>query len=87
MKTRLIDEKKTEDTNKLLVRKISWVSENVRMTKFEPLLHQEDSDRQKRGFPFPNCKQMFTAFFWVLIDLMVELLVLIIEPLDNQTES
>jgi hypothetical protein len=32
-------------------------------------------------------KAHYQAFFWVLIDLIVELLVLIIKPFDNQTES
>jgi hypothetical protein len=32
-------------------------------------------------------KAYYQAFFWVLIDLIVELLVLIIKPFDNQTES
>jgi hypothetical protein len=31
-------------------------------------------------------KTHYQAFFWVLIDLIVELLVLIIKPFDNQTE-
>jgi hypothetical protein len=29
----------------------------------------------------------YQTFFWVLIDLIVEFLVLIIKPFDNQTES
>ena len=38
--------------------------------------------------PPPLCgKDYYQAFFWVLIDLIVELLVLIIKPFDNQTES
>jgi hypothetical protein len=32
-------------------------------------------------------KAYYQAFFWVLIDLIVELLVLIIKPFDNQKES
>jgi hypothetical protein len=32
-------------------------------------------------------KAHYQDFFWVLIDLIVELLVLIIKPFDNQTES
>jgi hypothetical protein len=32
-------------------------------------------------------KSYYQAFFWVLIDLIVELLGLIIKPFDNQTES
>ncbi len=32
-------------------------------------------------------KVYYQAFFWVLIDLIVELLGLIIKPFDNQTES
>jgi ribosomal protein S27AE len=32
-------------------------------------------------------KAHYQAFIWVLIDLIVELLVLIIKPFDNQTES
>jgi hypothetical protein len=32
-------------------------------------------------------KPYYQAFFWVLIDLIVELLGLIIKPFDNQTES
>jgi hypothetical protein len=32
-------------------------------------------------------KDYYQAFFWVLIDLIVELLSLIIKPFDNQTES
>jgi hypothetical protein len=32
-------------------------------------------------------KAYYQAFFWVLIDLIVELLVLIMKPFDNQTES
>jgi hypothetical protein len=32
-------------------------------------------------------KAHYQTFFWVLIDLIVELLVLIIKPFDNQTES
>jgi hypothetical protein len=32
-------------------------------------------------------KAYHQAFFWVLIDLIVELLGLIIKPFDNQTES
>ena len=34
----------------------------------------------------PN-KDYYQVFFWVLIDLIVELLGLIIKPFDNQTES
>jgi hypothetical protein len=38
--------------------------------------------------PFPrSTKAYYQAFFWVLIDLIVELLVLIIKPFDSQTES
>ena len=43
------------------------------------LLHSE----KKR----PWTKDYYQAFFWVLIDLIVELLGLIIKPFDNQTES
>jgi hypothetical protein len=32
-------------------------------------------------------KAYYQAFFWVLIDLIVELLGLIIKPFDNQIES
>jgi hypothetical protein len=32
-------------------------------------------------------KDHYQAFFWVLIDLIVELLGLIIKPFDNQAES
>jgi hypothetical protein len=32
-------------------------------------------------------KAYYQAFFWVLVDLIVELLVLIIKTFDNQTES
>jgi hypothetical protein len=32
----------------------------------------------------PNFKVYYQDFFWVLIDLIVELLGLIIEPFDNQ---
>jgi hypothetical protein len=32
-------------------------------------------------------KDYYQAFFWALIDLIVELLGLIIKPFDNQTES
>jgi hypothetical protein len=32
-------------------------------------------------------KDYYQAFFWVLIDLIVELLGLIIKPFDNQVES
>jgi hypothetical protein len=32
-------------------------------------------------------KDYYQAFFWVLIDLIVELLGLIIKPFDNQAES
>jgi hypothetical protein len=34
-----------------------------------------------------STKDYYQAFFWVLIDLIVELLGLIIKPFDNQTES
>jgi hypothetical protein len=34
-----------------------------------------------------GAKAYYQAFFWVLIDLIVELLGLIIKPFDNQTES
>jgi hypothetical protein len=34
-----------------------------------------------------NNKAYYQAFFWVLIDLIVELLGLIIKSFDNQTES
>ena len=34
-----------------------------------------------------SCKDYYQAFFWVLIDLIVELLGLIIKPFDNQAES
>ncbi len=34
-----------------------------------------------------STKDHYQAFFWVLIDLIVELLGLIIKPFDNQTES
>jgi hypothetical protein len=34
-----------------------------------------------------HCKAYYQAFFWVLIDLIVELLGLIVKPFDNQTES
>jgi hypothetical protein len=40
--------------------------------------------------PLSRCvsiKAYYQAFFWVLIDLIVELLGLIIKPFDNQTES
>jgi hypothetical protein len=43
----------------------------------------EESRKQKRL----NSKAHYQAFFWVLIDLIVELLGLIIKPFDNQTES
>jgi len=33
-----------------------------------------------------SSKDYYQAFFWVLIDLIVELLSLIIKPFDNQTE-
>jgi quinol-cytochrome oxidoreductase complex cytochrome b subunit len=33
-----------------------------------------------------STKDYYQAFFWVLIDLIVELLVLIIKPFDDQTE-
>ena len=33
-----------------------------------------------------HTKGTYEAFFWVLIDLIIELLPLIIKPLDNQTE-
>ncbi len=40
------------------------------------------------GWPLvSDIKTYYQAFFWVLIDLIVELLVLIIKPFDNQTES
>jgi hypothetical protein len=56
------------------------------------------SDFQKRSLglgngPFPGIiftppfKDYYQAFFWVLIDLIVELVGLIIKPFDNQTES
>jgi hypothetical protein len=32
-------------------------------------------------------KAHYQAFFWVLIDLIVDLLGLIIKPFDNQTQS
>jgi hypothetical protein len=35
----------------------------------------------------PSSKAYYQAFFWVLIDLIVELLGLIIKPFDNQTEN
>ena len=35
----------------------------------------------------PWTKAHYQAFFWVLIDLIVELLGLIIKPFDNQAES
>ena len=34
-----------------------------------------------------HVKDYYQAFFWVLIDLIVELLGLIIKPFDNQAES
>ncbi len=34
-----------------------------------------------------HIKTYYQAFFWVLIDLIVELLGLIVKPFDNQTES
>ncbi len=37
--------------------------------------------------PVNHPKIYYQAFFWVLIDLIVELLGLIIKPFDNQTES
>ena len=41
-----------------------------------------------RDLPMPlGNKAYYQAFFWVLIDLIVELLGLIIKPFDNQTES
>jgi hypothetical protein len=36
--------------------------------------------------PMPS-KPHYQAFFWVLIDLIVDLLGLIMKPFDNQTES
>jgi hypothetical protein len=51
---------------------------------------------EDKGFSFttslrfllpPLGKAYYQAFFWVLIDLIVELLGLIIKPFDNQTES
>jgi hypothetical protein len=35
----------------------------------------------------PESQGSLSSFFWVLIDLIVELLGLIIKPFDNQTES
>jgi hypothetical protein len=43
-----------------------------------------DTGQTRRGLLF---KAYYQAFFWVLIDLIVELLGLIIKPFDNQTES
>jgi hypothetical protein len=52
------------------------------------------AEKKTRSIPPPdagqpwNClKAYYQAFFWVLIDLIVELLGLIIKPFDNQTES
>jgi hypothetical protein len=39
------------------------------------------------GTTYLTSKAYYQAFFWVLIDLIVELLGLIIKPFDNQTES
>jgi hypothetical protein len=43
-------------------------------------LHRDDGESE-------GTKAYYQAFFGVLIDLIVELLVLIIKPFDNQTES
>ena len=42
---------------------------------------------QSAQFNSGQFKTYYQAFFWVLIDLIVELLGLIIKPFDNQTES
>jgi len=45
------------------------------------------SSKKKRNQCPLESKAYYQAFFWVLIDLIVELLGLIIKPFDNQTES
>ena len=37
--------------------------------------------------PLVSCKVTYQAFFWVLIDLIIEILDLIIKGLDNQTDK
>jgi hypothetical protein len=49
------------------------------------LLLQRSQQRQSADSLLP--KAYYQAFFWVLIDLIFELLGSIIKPFDNQTES
>jgi hypothetical protein len=44
-------------------------------------------ERRWTGTTEPVIKVHYQAFFWVLIDLIVELLGLIINPFDNQTKN
>jgi hypothetical protein len=46
-----------------------------------------DLQMDLKEFQRVDGKAYYQAFFWVLIDLIVELLGLIIKPFDNQTES
>ncbi len=54
----------------------------------EPRVFRLGADRVVVGVDGPGPEPMFTIkfFFWVLIDFIVELLVLIIKPFDDQTE-
>ena len=47
----------------------------------------DSDDRREQPIGRDWAKAYYQAFFWVLIDLIVELLGLIIKPFDNQTES
>jgi hypothetical protein len=58
------------------------------MTKTKVQVDQVSFIRDRIEFVIlVHSKAHYQAFFWVLIDLIVELLGLIIKPFDNQTES
>jgi hypothetical protein len=69
---------------------IEYVSKYNTKTRSNPLrLLKEFLDFTGRKIQYLRMdnKAHYQAFFWVLIDLIVELLGLIIKPFDNQTES
>jgi hypothetical protein len=51
----------------------------------QQLLRARDTREEGKGRE--QAKDHYQALFWVLIDLIVELLGLIIKPFDNQTET
>ena len=92
-----LTEAKTRETTDQVLDEAMWEETRPWEEKWESLKVNESKmveqswtmKTDKYGFGGTDHTARFTIklFFWVLIDLIVELLVLIIKPFDDQTES